>query len=212
MTGTLEIKSHRKPRGQGFARRAEILDAAKRLFVTEGFEHTTIRKIAAAIGVSAATLYVYFPDKDSILQAIAESAFENLTVRLMASQQSDATELERFRAGLAAYVGFGLAYPDEYRLTFLAKTVTPAAPGRTAVPCDDVAEAGRSFASLVASIQSLMQQGIFAPADPELTAEVVWGSLHGLTLLMLDQCGNLSSDLAALERRTLDMVIKGLLA
>ena len=45
-------RSQRKPRGQGQSRRAEILDAAKRLFLTDGYENATIRKIAAAVGVS----------------------------------------------------------------------------------------------------------------------------------------------------------------
>lgn len=212
MTGTLEIKSLRKPRGQGFARRAEILDAAKRLFLTEGFEHTTIRRIAAAVGVSAATLYVYFPDKDSILQAIAESTFEALLGCLTASQQQAATDLDRFRAGLAAYIEFGLAHPDEYRLTFLAKMIAPAGPGRPAHPCDGVPDADRSFGILVSGISVLMQQGVFAPADHVLTGEAVWAALHGLTALLLDQSDHLQSNREALERATLDMVIKGLMA
>jgi hypothetical protein len=54
-------RSIRKPRGQGASRRGEILDAAKRLFLTEGFERATIRKIAEAVGVSSGTLYLYFP-------------------------------------------------------------------------------------------------------------------------------------------------------
>ena len=65
----------RKPRGQGASRRAEILAAAKALFVADGVEHVTMRRIAAAVGVSATALYVYFPDKDAILRAIAAESF-----------------------------------------------------------------------------------------------------------------------------------------
>jgi AcrR family transcriptional regulator len=72
------VKSERKRRGQGASRRGEILDAAKRLFLTEGFERATIRKIAAAVGVSSAALYLYFPDKGAILRGIAESTLETL--------------------------------------------------------------------------------------------------------------------------------------
>src|SRR5690349_5302892 len=121
-------RSERKPRGQGQSRRGEILDAAKRLFLTEGYEHATIRKIAAAVGVSSAALYLYFPDKDSILQAIAEDTFDTLLGRLEQSQQRNGTDLDRFRAGLATYIAFGLAHPDEYRLTFLAKIMAPSGP------------------------------------------------------------------------------------
>src|SRR6202020_2716539 len=138
-------KSERKPRGQGSSRRGEILDAAKQLFLTDGFERATIRKIAATVGVSAAALYLYFPDKDAILRAIAESTFETLLAALEESQRQADTDLQRLRAGLRAYVAFGLAHPDEYRLTFLAKMMASCGPGRPADACDHVAAADRSF-------------------------------------------------------------------
>ena len=95
--------SARKPRGQGAARREEILAAAKRLFVEKGYEQATMRRIAAEVGVSAAALYGYFPDKDAMLRAIAEEAFGELLARLEESQRGDAPPLDRFKAGLRAY-------------------------------------------------------------------------------------------------------------
>ncbi len=68
----------RKPRGQGASRRGEILASAKRLFLQDGIQHATMRRIAADVGVSSTALYVYFPDKTAILDAIAEGMFEAL--------------------------------------------------------------------------------------------------------------------------------------
>ena len=205
-------KSERKPRGQGASRRGEILDAAKRLFLTEGFENATIRKIAASVGVSSAALYLYFPDKDAILRAIAESTFDALLFRLQESQQRADTDLERLRSGLRAYIGFGLAHPDEYRLTFLAKLMLPSGPGRPMDPCADVAAADRSFYILVDGITRLMHLGIFQPADPVLTAEAVWASMHGATALLLDQRDHLEAEPEALIERVIDIVVRGLSA
>ncbi len=210
MNAILDPPSTRKPRGQGPSRRGEILDAAKRLFLTEGFEHATIRKIAAAVGVSAPTLYLYFPDKDAILKAIAESTFERLLERLEASQRAAGSDLDRLRAGLSAYVGFGLAHPDEYRLTFLAKMMGPSGPGRPAAVCEEVEAADRSFEILVRGIAVLMETGVFKPADPMLTAEAVWASIHGLTALLLDQCDHLESEPEALIARVLEILLAGL--
>jgi AcrR family transcriptional regulator len=204
------IRSVRKPRGQGASRRGEILDAAKRLFLTDGFERATIRKIAAAVGVSSAALYLYFPDKDTILRAIAESTFETLLARLEASQRRADTDLERFRAGLEAYVAFGLAHPDEYRLTFLAKMMASSGPGRPAAACENVPAADRSFHILLGGIERLMQAGVFRAADPVLTAEAVWASLHGVTALLLDQCEHLESPPDALVETVIDMAVRGL--
>ena len=208
----LATKSDRKPRGQGASRRGEILDAAKRLFLTEGFERATIRKIAASVGVSSAALYLYFPDKDAILRAIAESTFDTLLARLEESQRQADTDLERLRAGLRAYVAFGLAHPDGYRLTFLAKMMASCGPGRPADPPDHLPAADRSFDLMVNGIGRLMQAGVFRSADPVLTAEAVWASLHGVTTLLLDQREHLESDTDALVTAVIDMVVRGLSA
>jgi AcrR family transcriptional regulator len=211
-TVTIATKSERKPRGQGASRRGEILDAAKRLFLTDGFERATIRKIAASVGVSSAALYLYFPDKEAILRAIAESTFETLLARLEESQRQADTDLERLRAGLRAYVAFGLAHPDEYRLTFLAKMMASCGPGRPSEPYDHVPAADRSFDLMANGIERLMQVGIFRPADPILTAEAVWASLHGVTALLLDQREHLESETETLVTAVIDMAVRGLCA
>ena len=209
---TPATKSERKPRGQGASRRAEILGAAKRLFLTEGFERATIRKIAATVGVSSTTLYLYFPDKDSILRAIAESTFETLLSHLEHAERSAETDIERFRAGLRAYIAFGMEHPDEYRLTFLAKMIASTSPGRQASPCENVAAADRSFDILASGIGRLMQAGIFRAADPIRTAEAVWASVHGVTALLLDQCEHLESTQDGLIDAVIDIAERGLRA
>src|SRR5208337_3083122 len=201
-------RSVRKPRGQGASRRGEILEAAKRLFLTEGFERATIRKIAAAVGVSSAALYLYFPDKDAILRAISESTFETLLARLEETQRLPGSDLERFRAGLAAYIAFGLAHPDEYRLTFLAKMMASSGPGRPAAPCEGVPAADRSFSILSDGIEGLMRAGVFLPADPLLTAEAVWASIHGTTALLLDQAEHIESEPGAVVAKVTDIIVR----
>ncbi|PZQ45154.1 MAG: TetR/AcrR family transcriptional regulator, partial [Phenylobacterium zucineum] len=52
-------RSARKPKGEGHARRAEILAAAERIFVEVGYEGATIRKIAEEVGLSSTALYMH---------------------------------------------------------------------------------------------------------------------------------------------------------
>ena len=128
MSATQSLPHVRKRRGQGASRRGEILAAATHIFLQEGVAHATMRRIAAAVGVSTTALYVYFSDKDAILQAIAEATFAELLHALEASQKGDGSDLDRFRTGLRAYIEFGLARPDAYRLTFLSSPVGRAGP------------------------------------------------------------------------------------
>jgi len=76
--------STRKRRGEGHTRRDEILLAAKELFLREGYQATTIRRIADVVGVSAPALYLYFRDKDAILIALSPSAPSGLATLALA--------------------------------------------------------------------------------------------------------------------------------
>jgi len=58
--------------------RAAILDAARDLFVTEGYQNVSIRKVAERIEYSPAAIYGYFPSKDDIFFALAEEGFRLL--------------------------------------------------------------------------------------------------------------------------------------
>jgi AcrR family transcriptional regulator len=180
----------RKPRGQGASRRGEILDAAKRLFIEEGFAHATMRRIA---------------DKDAILKAIAEDFFSELLVLLRKSQHSDLPPLVRLRAGLRAYVEFGLERADEYRLTFNN------AKERGAMrPCEDVDVADLTFEVLVTSIGDLMEAGIFRKADPVLAAESLWTAMHGVTSAAIDLGDRLQREVWSVVDFSITTLITGL--
>ena len=52
--------------------RQEILDAARDLFLREGYENVSMRKIAEKIEYSPTTIYLYFQDKADLLDCICE--------------------------------------------------------------------------------------------------------------------------------------------
>jgi AcrR family transcriptional regulator len=195
----------RKPRGQGASRRAEILAAATRIFLEEGVEHATMRRIAAVVGVSPTALYVYFPDKCAILGAIAEAWFADLLAALEASQRGHDSVDAAFRAGLRAYITFGMARPDAYRLTFAARP----AQRDTPPPCDDIPEADLSFAVLQQGVDAMMAAGLFRPGNSETIAEAIWATLHGTTIVLLDHQWHLATTPEKLLDTTLDMIVGG---
>jgi len=202
----------RKARGSALSRRAEILSAAKRLFLADGYERATIRKIASAVGVSSAALYLYFPDKDAILRGIAEDTFGALLARLEAARQGPGDALTRLRAAMHAYIGFGRAHPDEYRLTFLSKMMSVSSPGRYAEACGDIEAADRSFNLLVQDCTALIEAGIFRPLDPVEAAEALWACTHGATAVLIDHTEHLTTDSDKLAHRVVDMTLRGMCA
>src|SRR5436305_1165081 len=59
---------NQKPRAR--AKYCQILDSARVLFLDQGFDATSMDAIAREAGVSKATLYVHFDDKDDLLLAL----------------------------------------------------------------------------------------------------------------------------------------------
>src|SRR2546428_1791099 len=68
----------RQDRDRETVRRAS-LDAARELFVSEGYNNVSIRKIAERIEYSPAAIYSYFPSKDDIFFELAEEGFRLLS-------------------------------------------------------------------------------------------------------------------------------------
>ncbi|WP_315838024.1 TetR/AcrR family transcriptional regulator [Bradyrhizobium prioriisuperbiae] len=60
------------PADEESSKRRQILDGARRMFMTMGFDAASMGEIAKAAGVSKGTLYVYFADKTALFEAIVE--------------------------------------------------------------------------------------------------------------------------------------------
>ena len=83
-------------------RRAQILDAAHNLFLTKGYDATTIEDILAAVGIAKGTLYHHFPGKEAILDAIVVRASDAIAERAARAASAPGPAPERFLAAVAA--------------------------------------------------------------------------------------------------------------
>ncbi|MFM0201456.1 TetR/AcrR family transcriptional regulator [Paraburkholderia fungorum] len=111
--GIVERKSRQKQ-----ALRERILDAARRIVMREGFAALSMRKIADAIEYSPATLYLHFASRDEIAHALCAEGYAQLLETFVPLAQI-ADPAERLRALGRAYVAFGVAHPETYRLIFM---------------------------------------------------------------------------------------------
>jgi AcrR family transcriptional regulator len=103
-----------------------ILDAARDLFVAEGFQNISIRKIAERIEYSPAAIYGYFPSKDDIFFALAEEGFRLLgdpaAVR-HDPQMQHAPPIDRVRAMFWHFYEFSRDQPQYFALMFVDRSV-----------------------------------------------------------------------------------------
>lgn len=76
-------------------KRAAILSAARELFLTNGFDRSSVGAVAARAGVSTRTVYDYFGDKQTLLRAVVEAVGQSLVttiVRTLDDTLTDVTE------------------------------------------------------------------------------------------------------------------------
>ena len=137
----------RNPRGQGERLRGDIIEAASRL-MADSAAPLTLRGVAREAGVAATSVYLHFPDIESLVLAVAERRFGELGQLQDQAQDSSADPCQQVRAGCLAYCEFGLGHPGQYLVMFtnplpLPDHVTPEEfPGRKAFQrlIDTVAE------------------------------------------------------------------------
>jgi AcrR family transcriptional regulator len=102
--------------------RRTILDAARQLFVDEGYQHVSMRKIADRIEYSPAAIYGYFPAKDDIFLALAEEGFHLLHEMSEAAPEHD-DPLATLRARMLVFYEFSKRYPEYFALMFMDRSV-----------------------------------------------------------------------------------------
>ena len=90
--------------------RQRILRASRQLFSAKGYEETTMDDVAERSEVSKATLYNYFPGKDSLLMGIAEAELEQIREMIEGELAEEPSALERLRRVLEAFVLDSMCY------------------------------------------------------------------------------------------------------
>lgn len=204
----------RKKRGEGHTRRDEILWAAKDLFLKEGYEATTIRRIAEVVGVSAPALYLYFKDKEAILLALCDQTFGYLLDQMAEIEKQGLPPIERLRHCGEAYVRFALANPREYWLTFLSGN-TPKQVKHTGHRPDVInpeqpgSSGAVAFSRLMGMFRDIENAGMPLHYPVETAAELVWMSLHGLAAAIINNPEFPWTKRDTLIAGMIDMVVRG---
>jgi len=202
----LNPRTRRKPKGEGHARRAEILAAAERIFVEHGYEGATIRKIADEVGLSSTALYMHFAEKGEILHEICRQTFATLLELNRAVVAEPGGPEQRLRRVLQAYIDFGFDNPNAYRLIYMTRPVELRHGALSAAQ-----ELGgglyRSFEQVVEDAEA---EGLLR-GDARTTAQALWAGCHGVVSLMITKPYFDWVDREALVGALLDGLFAGLM-
>lgn len=169
--------------------REGILKAAKELFLKNGYEATSIRNIAAAVGISPTTIYLYYKDKAEIMHALHQEGFKLLSAKFSALYHVG-DPFERLKAMGRCYIDFAIKNHDFYEIMFVMKEPLEhleQAKGKkkgSADPCWEEGDA--AFQSLISTVADCQQNGYFNGYDTHVLALLIWSNMHGLCVLKND--------------------------
>ncbi|HEY2180853.1 MAG TPA: TetR/AcrR family transcriptional regulator [Solirubrobacteraceae bacterium] len=175
--------------------RSALLAAAERTVRERGVEALSLRELARELGVSHGAPRRHFPDRQALLDALAESGFERLGVELRAAADRGGEEFQpRLEATAAAYIRFATADPALLDLMFASKQ-------RTQPSLHDAME--RAFLVLIELILQGQAIGRLPPGDPERIGLVLFSTIQGIAALLTaglitpEQLGELTTDAIA---------------
>jgi len=184
--------------------REAVVAATRALIVDESLAAVSLRRVGAALGVTAPALYAYVTDKRDLLRAVAEYEFARLIERFEAIDDPD--PLVRMRQQSRAYIDHALENPELFKTMFLFPPDL-AFGGTTG---EELAQATRTFEVALVAITEAIEQGLIRNIDPLTAGLTLWTATHGCADVLnmgfeFDEAGR-----EELITRVLDTVIAGL--
>ena len=157
-------------------RRVAIEEAARHFFIEEGFERCSVEKIAAATDMARGTFYLYFPDKITVFETLAERLYSPLVSRLeiaaeRLAQAQSASEQQVLYAQMAWEIGGALEEAESLVMLHFREAWC-------AGPAGDCVRQWRSRIETVAAqvLEDAVARGFVRPHDTTVAAMAIVGA------------------------------------
>lgn len=193
--------------------RDKILDAARELFVTEGYEGVSMRRVAEKIEYSPTAIYIHFADKNELFHELCHQDYAHLAEVFQSSAMSN-DPVERLKQIGRTYIEFGVRHPNHYKFMFM----TPHLPAE--MNDEECGDKGNpevdAYAFLKWAVQEAIRSGRLREelADAELVSQTLWAAVHGVTSLNIAKGTDPWVDWRPMQNRAelmLDVTLRGLL-
>jgi AcrR family transcriptional regulator len=198
----------RHERDREAVRRA-ILDAARDLFVSEGYQNVSLRKIAERIEYSPAAIYGYFAGKDDIFFALAEEGFRLLGEPQRAEAadvQRSLSPLDRLRGIFWHFYEFSRQHPQYFLLMFVDHSVP-----RISREYERFAFAREIKGHFVAEIQACVEEQLLpGTVEPYVVLRLIMMGLIGVAMMRLSDRLGPSENADLLAEDMLNVILAGL--
>lgn len=180
--------------GDRSSTRERLVRAAEELlFEGDSEQAVSVRALERRAGVTAPTIYRYFPNMGSLLAEVASRQFGRLDAAIVATAGFDDPIAEVTALG-RAFARFGLEHPSEYRVVFMNRV------DDASTATDRLREAA-GYHRLVDAVRRAVEHGALGPdEDPEEIANLLILSLHGVISMLIARPEGWGDPEALIER------------
>lgn len=167
--------------------RERILASACDLYLSEGLDGFSMRKLAKRVGVTAPALYRHFEGRDAVIGEVVREAYRSFIGYIYRALEAP-TAFERFQGAGQGYLDFALEHPRWYEIIF----TSPQQLGMQALPQDIEAMGCAIHQFWMDRVRECMDTGVLKRSDPQCTSLTMWAHAHGM--VQLYKQGNLPVD------------------
>jgi AcrR family transcriptional regulator len=166
--------------------RTALLQQAERTVRERGVQDLSLRELARDVGVSHAAPRRHFPDRQALLDALAQAGFARLDSELRAARDSAGSDFQpRLRATAAAYIRFAIGDPALLELMFSGKHREAAATDQPQAQSGALqAAAERAFSVMIELIEQGQAEGALQAGEPERVGLVLFATIQGIAALV----------------------------
>ncbi|MBN1305105.1 MAG: TetR/AcrR family transcriptional regulator [Anaerolineales bacterium] len=158
-----------------------LIKAGMEILEKKGTGGLSLRSVAKQAGVSHAAPYAHFADKQALIAAISTEGFKRLLDKLEIVRKMNANDPPALLVEISwAYIRFAQQEPDCFKLMFSS------ALEKEKEYSDFVKVSQQNFRQLVDVVEVCQQAGILEAGPADQIAVSVWGTVHGLIMLMLE--------------------------
>lgn len=186
--------------------RREILNSARELFLKDGYEKFSMRRLAKRIDYSPTTIYLYFKDKDELLFAICEEVAEQFLSNLCHIREHQSKPLNALRQALLYFIDFGFDNPNQYKVYFFGRSNVYGAKEEF---MERESMARDSYLEFRKIVEACIEAGKLRRINIDVLTQVLATATHGLIVMTTYNKSFPWADRKVLAQTLVDGLLKG---
>lgn len=160
--------------------RERILSSACEMYLRDGLDGFSMRKLARILGVTAPALYRHYESKERVLLDVVREGYRTLIQYLHRALQGRTPE-DRFRLAGEGFLDFALEHPRYYEVLFMGVELLCV----EVVKAEAIAQGCAVGQFWNDRVREAVEAGLLEPGDPQEIGMTLWAHHHGMMSLYL---------------------------